>query len=166
MSEPTTSLRVNGRDVAVQATPDTPLLYVLRNDLALKGAKYGCGLGQCGACTVHVDGRAVQSCDAPLWSVEGKAVLTIEAAEQGGGDTREVRALQAAFLHEQAAQCGYCTTGMVMAAAALLRARPSPSRADIDAALERNLCRCGSHNRILRAIQRAAAQLAAEGAAR
>jgi nicotinate dehydrogenase subunit A len=112
---------------------------------------------------VLVDGRAAQSCDTPLWSVEGKQVTTIEAAAEDQDDTREVRALQAAFLHEQAAQCGYCTTGMVMAAAALLRRNPSPTRAQVDAALERNLCRCGSHNRILRAIDRAAAQLAMEG---
>jgi nicotinate dehydrogenase subunit A len=166
MTQTTTTLHVNGRDVAVDATPDTPLLYVLRNDLQLKGAKFGCGLGQCGACTVLIDGRAAQSCDTPLWSAQGKRVVTIEAAAQEQDDTREVRALQAAFLHEQAGQCGYCTTGMVMAAAALLRHRPSPTRPDIDAALARNLCRCGSHNRILRAIDRAAAQLAADGAAR
>jgi nicotinate dehydrogenase subunit A len=155
-AEPTT-LRVNGTSATLRAAPDTPLLYLLRNDLALKGAKFGCGLGLCGACTVLVDGQPAKSCDVPLWSVAGKDVVTIEGAHQP-----EVQALQEAFLAEQAAQCGYCSTGMIMAAAALLKRQPRPTRADIDQALDRNLCRCGSHVRILRAIDRAAAHLAGE----
>jgi nicotinate dehydrogenase subunit A len=155
-AEPTT-LRVNGTSATLRAAPDTPLLYLLRNDLALKGAKFGCGLGLCGACTVLVDGQPAKSCDVPLWSVAGKDVVTIEGAAQ-----REVQALQQAFLDEQAAQCGYCTTGMIMAAAGLLKRQPRPTRADIDQALDRNLCRCGSHVRILRAIDRAAAHLAGQ----
>jgi nicotinate dehydrogenase subunit A len=159
-----TSLHVNGVPATLRATPDTPLLYLLRNDLGLKGAKFGCGLGLCGACTVLVDGQPTRSCDVPLWSVAGKQVVTIEAAAGDGAGQPEVRALQLAFLDEQAAQCGYCTSGMIMAAAGLLRSKPRPTRADIDQALDRNLCRCGSHVRILRAIELAAARLAGESA--
>jgi nicotinate dehydrogenase subunit A len=168
-----TTLHVNGVQATLQAGPDTPLLYLLRNDLQLKGAKFGCGLGLCGACTVLVDGEPARSCDVPLWSVEGRHVVTIEGlakdmpgtSGQNPGEP-QLHALQQAFLDEQAAQCGYCTSGMIMAAAGLLLRCPRPTRADIDQALDRNLCRCGSHSRILRAIERAAAQLAGDGAVR
>ena len=152
-----TQLKVNGASHAVQAAADTPLLYILRNDLHLKGAKFGCGLGLCGACTVMIDGQPVRSCDVPLWSMEGRAVITIEGLPEGDVP----HALQQAFIEEQAAQCGYCTSGMIMAAAALLRRNPHPEDSEIHAALERNLCRCGSHLRIMRAVRRAAAALAA-----
>lgn len=147
-----TPFTVNGIERAVGAAPDTPLLYVLRNDLKLKGAKFGCGLGQCGSCMVIVDGRAVTSCDTPISAVSGKSVTTIEAL--GGVDAPSV--LQRAFIAEQALQCGYCASGMIMAATALLERNPRPTEADITQALSRNLCRCGTHVRIVRAIQRAA----------
>jgi nicotinate dehydrogenase subunit A len=152
----TCTLNVNGIDHVVVAEPDTPLLYILRNDLKLKGTRFGCGLGQCGACMVLVDGRAVQSCDTPLWSAAGKRVVTIEGLADGDG----MHALQQAFVDEQAAQCGYCVNGIVMSAAALLQTRPAPSENEIRAALDRNLCRCGTHTRIVRAVQRAAARMA------
>jgi aerobic-type carbon monoxide dehydrogenase small subunit (CoxS/CutS family) len=136
----------------VSAEPETPLLYVLRNDLKLKGARFGCGLGLCGACTVLVDGKPVQSCDFPLSAAAGKAVLTIEGLSTNG----RLHPLQQAFVDEQAAQCGYCVTGIIMTAKALLDANPQPSEAEIRAALKGNLCRCGTHQRILRAIQRVA----------
>jgi nicotinate dehydrogenase subunit A len=145
----TFSLEVNGVARATDAAPDTPLLYVLRNDFGLAGPKYGCGAGYCGACMVLVDGAAKASCDVPLETVAGKRVTTIE----GLGEAR----LLDAFVHEQAAQCGYCTAGILVSAAALLRANPAPSDADIRAALANNLCRCGSQPRVLRAIRRAAA---------
>lgn len=147
-----TTIEVNGRRQEVAATPETPLLYVLRNDLKLKGARFGCGLGQCGACTVLVDGKPVQSCDLPLSAAAGKAVTTIEGIAANG----KLHPLQQAFIDEQAAQCGYCITGIIMAAKALLDANPSPSDAEIRAALKGNLCRCGTHHRILRAVRRAA----------
>jgi len=146
-------LKVNGVEHAVEAHPDTPLLYVLRNDLGLKAARFGCGSGECGACFVIVDGRAVPSCDTPLWSAAGKEVVTLE----GLGTAAKPHPLQRAFVDEQAAQCGYCASGIMMSAAALLAANPSPSEAEIRIALDRNLCRCGSHNRIVRAVRRAAA---------
>lgn len=146
------TLRVNGRDHTVTAEPSTPLLYVLRNDLGLKGTRFGCGAGHCGACTVLFDGNAVQSCDTPLWSAAGHDIVTIE----GLGTPEAPSALQQAFIDEQAVQCGYCISGIIMSAAALLRRNPGPSDADIAAALDRNLCRCGTHVRILRAIKRAA----------
>jgi len=148
---PTLRFHVNGIEQSVSAEPDTPLLYILRNDLGLKGAKFGCGLGQCGACTVLLDGHAVNACDTPLWAVEGKAVTTIESLSADGtlGD------LQQAFVDEQAVQCGYCIPGMIMSATALLRREPQASGEQVRAALERNLCRCGTHARILRAIERA-----------
>jgi nicotinate dehydrogenase subunit A len=145
-------LRVNGRVHEVAAEPNTPLLYVLRNDLGLKGTRFGCGAGHCGACTVLVDGNAVQSCDTPLWSASGREITTIE----GLGSAEQPHPLQQAFLGEQAAQCGYCVNGIIMSAAALLKKTPRPSDAEIAAALDRNLCRCGTHVRILRAIRRAA----------
>ena len=144
------TLRVNGHDHEVAAEPDTPLLYVLRNDLKLKGTRFGCGAGQCGACTVLLDARAVQSCDTPLWSAAGREVTTIE----GLGTPEAPHPLQRAFVEEQAVQCGYCINGIIMSAAALLRTRPQASDAEIASALERNLCRCGTHVRVLRAIRR------------
>ena len=153
MTNASIAFSVNGIERTVEADPDTPLLDVLRSALGLKGSRFGCGLDQCGACNVLVDGRAVASCSTPLWSVAGKAVVTIE----GLGTPAAPHPLQEAFLAEQAAQCGYCTAGMIVSAAALLALQPSPSTAEIRAALERNLCRCGSHNRIVRAVQRAAA---------
>jgi len=146
------TLRVNGRAREVAAEPNTPLLYVLRNDLGLKGTRFGCGVGHCGACTVLVDGNAVQSCDTPLWSASGREITTIE----GLGSAEQPHPLQQAFLGEQAAQCGYCINGIIMAAAALLKRTPRPTDAEIAAALDRNLCRCGTHVRILRAIRRVA----------
>ncbi|HSF20946.1 MAG TPA: (2Fe-2S)-binding protein [Burkholderiales bacterium] len=151
-----TTLTVNGRTHAVEAEPETALLYVLRNDLKLKGARFGCGMGQCGACTVLVDGKPVQSCDFPLSAAAGKSVTTIEGIARNG----KLHPLQRAFIEEQAAQCGYCATGIIMTAKALLDTNPRPTEADIRAALKGNLCRCGTHYRILRAIQRAAKELA------
>jgi nicotinate dehydrogenase subunit A len=142
---------VNGRPHEVAAAPDTPLLYVLRNELGLAGVKFGCGLAQCGACTVHVDGKPARSCSIPAGAVTGP-VTTIE----GLGTPDRPHRLQAAFVAEQAAQCGYCISGMVMSAAALLKANPRPTDAQIRAALDGNLCRCGTHLRILRAVRRAA----------
>lgn len=152
----TLSITVNGAAHQVVADAETPLLYVLRNDLKLKGARFGCGLGQCGTCTVIVDGKAVQSCDVPVSAVVGKAVTTIEGIRANGG----LHPLQQAFIDEQAAQCGYCVSGIIMAAKALLDANPRASDAEIREALARNLCRCGTHQRILRAIRRAADRMA------
>ena len=148
----TYQLTVNGNSCSVQAEGDTPLLYVLRNDLKLKGARYGCGVGQCGACAVIMDGKDIFCCDTPLWAAAGKSITTVE----GLGTRDQPHPLQQAFIDEQAAQCGYCITGIIVAAKALLDRTPRPSDADIDAALERHLCRCGTHNRIRRAIHRAA----------
>ncbi len=146
------TLEVNGRSRTVQADAETPLLYALRNDLGLSGTRYGCGLGQCGACTVIIDGLAVQSCDVPVSAVAGKNIITVEALAADGS----LHPLQQAFIAEQAAQCGYCASGVLMAAKALLDANPDPSEAEIRSALERNLCRCGTHSRMLRAIKSAA----------
>ncbi len=146
------TLKVNGRDHQVNAEPDTPLLYVLRDDLALNAAKFGCGLGQCGACTVMVDGEAVLSCVTPMVLLDGKQVTTLE----GLGTTADPAPIQRAFLDEQAAQCGYCIAGMMMRAQALLMRNSSPSDDEIRGALEPHLCRCGTHMRILRAVRRAA----------
>jgi nicotinate dehydrogenase subunit A len=146
------TLTVNGQRRTVRAAPDTPLLYVLRNDLELDAAKFGCGLAQCGACTVVVDGKAVRSCVAPISSVAGKKIVTLE----GLGSEQKLHPLQKAFLDEQAAQCGYCIAGMIMSAKALLDAHPHPDEAEVRRALAGNLCRCGTHNRIVRAVQRAA----------
>jgi nicotinate dehydrogenase subunit A len=145
-------LKVNGSDYEIDADPDTPLLYVLRNDLALNGAKFGCGLGQCGACTVMVDGEAIFSCLTPMLVVEGKEITTVE----GLGSIDNPGPLQRAFIEEQAAQCGYCIAGMIMRAQALLQKNPGASDAEVRTALEPNLCRCGTHMRILRAVRRAA----------
>jgi nicotinate dehydrogenase subunit A len=146
------SLKVNGVSRSVPAEPDTPLLYVLRNDLELNGAKYGCGLSQCGACTVLVDGKAVRSCVTPIGAVGASEITTIE----GLGSIDKPHAVQRAFIEEQAAQCGYCTNGMIMSAKELIDRNPRPSEADVRAALAGNLCRCGTHNRIVRAVLRAA----------
>jgi len=142
-------LEVNGASRTLEAHPDTPLLYVLRNELGLTGTRFGCGSGQCGACFVLVDGKPIASCDLPLWSVDGKKITTIE----GLGGRHPV---QKALLAEQAAQCGYCMSGIVMSAVALLSEKRSPSESEIRAALDKNLCRCGSHNRVVRAVLRAA----------
>jgi len=148
----TRSLNVNGRTVLVTVDdPDTPLLYVLRNELGLHGPRFGCGLGQCGACTVHVDGSAIRSCVTPLSSVTGR-VVTIE----GLGTDAARHPLQQAFIDEQALQCGYCINGMIMQSAALLARNPRPSEREIKAELANNLCRCGTHLRIVRAVMRAA----------
>jgi len=156
-------IKVNGREHEVESDPDTPLLYVLRNDLALNGAKFGCGLGQCGACTVMVDNEAVFSCLTPLLVVQDREITTVE----GLGSIDNPGPLQRAFIEEQAAQCGYCIAGMMMRAESLLQKNPHPSDAEIRAALEPNLCRCGTHMRILRAVRRAAElmRIAALGAA-
>lgn len=148
------NLTVNGRTHRVAAEPETPLLYVLRDELGLNGAKFGCGLGQCGACTVEVEGRAVLSCLTPIGVLEGRPVTTVE----GLGSPENPGPLQAAFIAENAAQCGYCIAGMVMRAHALLRSVPHPSEAEIREALRLNLCRCGTHMRILAAVRRAAGQ--------
>jgi aerobic-type carbon monoxide dehydrogenase small subunit (CoxS/CutS family) len=146
------TLRVNGYEYEVDAEPDTPLLYVLRDDLKLNAAKYGCGLGQCGACTVIVDGKAVLSCVTPLVLLEGKRVTTLE----GLGTVSELAPIQRAFMEEQAAQCGYCIAGMMMRAQALLQRNPKASDDEIRTELAPHLCRCGTHMRILRAVHRAA----------
>ena len=151
-----TSIAVNGKTHSVEAAGDTPLLYVLRNDLELNGAKYGCGFAQCGACTVVIDGKAVRSCVTPLAAASGKAITTIE----GIGTNAEPHALQKAFVAEQAAQCGYCTNGMIMTAKTLLDKNPRPTEAQIRKALAATYCRCGTHNRIVRAVQRAAKEVA------
>ena len=147
-----TRIKVNGVERVLDCAPDTPLVYALRNDLQLKGTRFGCGTGHCGSCTVLVDGKPVQSCDAPLWSAAGREVTTIEGLAQ------KHHALLEAFVAEQALQCGYCISGIVMSAAALLEHNPDPDEAAIALALERHLCRCGTHVRIVRAIRRAAAK--------
>src|SRR5436190_12610612 len=144
------TLKVNGRDHRIDADPDTPLLYVLREDLELNAAKFGCGLGQCGACAVIVDGKAVLSCVTPLLLFQGKEVTTLE----GLGSIETPAPIQRAFMEEQAAQCGYCIAGMMMQAQALLQRNPKPTDEEIRAAMEPNLCRCGTHMRILRAVHR------------
>ena len=146
------NLMVNGEARVVDVDPDTPILYVLRDTLALKGPKFGCGLAQCGACTIHVDGAAVRSCVLPVEAVVNKAVTTLE----GLGTSAKPSKLQQAFIDEQAAQCGYCANGMIMTSAALLAKNQSPSEAEIRDALADNLCRCGTHKRIVAAVKRAA----------
>jgi aerobic-type carbon monoxide dehydrogenase small subunit (CoxS/CutS family) len=147
------SLTVNGRRFTVDVDPDTPLIYVLRNDLALNGPKLGCAKGQCGACTVLVDGQAVRACLMPVKEAAAdRAVVTLE----GLGTPEQPHPLQSAFIDEQALQCGYCTSGMIMQAAALLAAKPVPTEGDVRAGLAANLCRCGSHPRVVRAVLRAA----------
>ncbi|RKG60261.1 (2Fe-2S)-binding protein [Corallococcus sp. CA054B] len=151
------TLNVNGASHFIDEEEDIPLLYVLRDTLRLNGAKYGCGVGQCGACTVLRDGVPVRSCVVPAVSLQGREVTTVEGLRAPDGT---LHALQRAFLAEQAGQCAYCIPGMILSAAGLLRRKPSPTEADIRTALDANLCRCGSHNRIVRAVQRAAAELA------
>ena len=146
------SLKINGMAHSIEAEPDTPLLYVLRNDLGLNGAKFGCGLEQCGACTVLVGGVATRSCTLAIGDIGNAEVKTIE----GLGTVDKPHPLQAAFIEEQAAQCGYCINGMIMTAAELLQRMPRPKEDDVRAALDANLCRCGTHNRIVRAVLRAA----------
>ncbi|NKE64817.1 (2Fe-2S)-binding protein [Ramlibacter sp. RBP-2] len=144
---------LNGQATSLEVDPDRTLLDVLRNTLGLKASRLGCGLGQCGACTVILGDHAVTSCDTPMWSVAGKSVTTLE----GLGTRDAPHPLQAAFIEEQALQCGYCTSGMLMRAAALLQRDPQPAESDIKAALEGNLCRCGVQNRVVRAVQKACA---------
>ena len=146
-----TAFKINGRRVESTSAPDTPLLWVIRDDLRLTGTKYGCGIGQCGACTVHLDGAPVRSCQTPLSAIEGKQVTTIEGLSDNGDHP-----LQLAWIEEQVPQCGYCQSGQLMSAAALLRDTPRPSDADIDNAMSGNLCRCGTYQRIRRAVHRAA----------
>ena len=146
------NIKVNGAMHSVPAEPDTPLLYVLRNDLGLNSAKFGCGLAQCGACTVLVDGKPVRSCVTPIDTLGQSEITTLE----GLGTLEHPHPLQAAFMTEQAAQCGYCIAGMIMAAKALLDRNPQPSEAEVRQGLADNLCRCGTHNRIVRAVLRAA----------
>jgi nicotinate dehydrogenase subunit A len=150
-----TQLEVNGERCSVSAGPDTPLLYVLRNDLGLVGSRFGCGTGQCGTCFVIVEGKPVPSCDTPLWSVENKSVTTVEGLAKDGA----LHPVQKALLAEQAAQCGYCISGIVVAAVALLSRNLSPSEQQVREALDRNLCRCGAHNRVVRAVLRAAKEM-------
>ncbi|HZT02255.1 MAG TPA: (2Fe-2S)-binding protein [Steroidobacteraceae bacterium] len=150
-----TTLNVNGMDRVVDAQPDSVLLYALRDDLELRGPKFGCGLGQCGACTVLMDGTAIRSCVTPVAAVGKARIVTLE----GLGTPEKPHPLQAAFIAEQAAQCGYCINGMIMQAASLLKHSPRPSREDIKQALNDNLCRCGTHMRIVRAIERAAGSM-------
>jgi nicotinate dehydrogenase subunit A len=149
--------RLNGAETEIEADPDRSLLSVLRGRLAMTGPHFGCGANECGACNVMIGDHAVASCDTPLWSVAGKDVTTLE----GLGDAHAPHPLQRAFIAEQAMQCGYCIPGILMSAAALLKRNPAPTDAEVKTALDRNLCRCGSHNRIVRAVLRAAAEMAA-----
>ncbi len=157
------TLNVNGRLREVAAEAETPLLYALRNDLGLIGTRYGCGIGLCGTCTVIIDGKPVQSCDVPVSAAVGKQITTVEALgnveNAVENEDEKLHPLQRAFIAEQAAQCGYCASGILMAAKALLDVNKDPSDGDIRAALEGNLCRCGTHGRILRAIKRAAKEM-------
>jgi nicotinate dehydrogenase subunit A len=153
-------LTVNGTAQVVSSEPDTPLLDVLRHDLGLAGPRFGCGIGLCGACFVIIDGQARSSCDFPAWAAEGQDVTTVEGLAGGG----TLHAVQQAVIDEQAAQCGYCTSGMIMSGVALLHRNPVPTEPEVRAALDGNLCRCGTHQRIVRAVLRAAARTAAAGA--
>jgi nicotinate dehydrogenase subunit A len=148
------TLKINGVDQNVSAEPETPLLYLLRNDVGLNGPKFGCGLAQCGACTVLIEGKPVRSCVTPVSTVKG-SITTIE----GLGTLEKLHPLQKAFIEEQACQCGYCGNGMVMSAQALLAKNPRPTNDEIRQALNGHLCRCASHNRIVRAVQRAAKEM-------
>jgi nicotinate dehydrogenase subunit A len=152
---PSVRFRLNGAEIEIDADPDTSLLAVLRGRLSLTGAHFGCGAGECGACNVMIGDRAASACDTPLWSVANKDVTTIE----GLGNAQAPHPLQRAFIAEQALQCGYCVSGIIVSAAALLKQNPDPSVADVKSALDRNLCRCGSHNRMVRAVLRAAAEM-------
>ncbi|WP_027545954.1 (2Fe-2S)-binding protein [Bradyrhizobium sp. WSM2254] len=153
---PTIQFQLNGATMAVEADPDQTLLEVLRGRLGVTGPHFGCGAGECGACHVMVGDRAMASCDMPMWSVAGKDVVTIE----GLGTAEQPHPLQRAFISEQAMQCGYCVAGILISAAALLKRNPSPTEAEVRTALDRNLCRCGSHNRVVRAVLRAASEMA------
>lgn len=157
MTEPI-RLRVNGADTEVTATPETPLLTVLRNELGLLGSRFGCGLGQCGACFVRLDGAVVPACDTPLWAAAGRSVVTVEGLAPDG----ELHPVQQALLDHQAAQCGFCISGIAVRAAALLDEDPSPDAGAVARALDRNLCRCGAHRRIIGAVV-AAGRPAPEG---
>jgi nicotinate dehydrogenase subunit A len=148
------SLKVNEKIQVIDVDPDTPLLYVLRDDLQLNGPKFGCGLGQCGSCTVIIDGNAIRSCQMEVKAVSSRAVTTLE----GLGNVKKMHPIQKAFVDEQALQCGYCINGMIMATKALLDKNPKPTEAQIKEALAGNLCRCGTHTRILRAVKRASGQ--------
>jgi nicotinate dehydrogenase subunit A len=148
------SFVVNGKKHVVDVSPDTPLLYVLRNDLGLNGPKFGCGLAQCGACTVIMDGAAILSCVTPVAKADGRTILTLE----GLGSMDKPHPIQKAFIEEQAAQCGFCANGMIMKSKVLLDHTPNPTEREIRQALEPNLCRCGTHNNIIRAVQRAAGE--------
>jgi nicotinate dehydrogenase subunit A len=147
-----TTLTINGVERSIRADASRPLLSVLRAELGLTGTRFGCGANTCGACNVIIDGEAVASCDTPLWAAAGKRITTIE----GLGTPEHPHPLQRAFLHEQAMQCGYCVAGILVSAAALLARNPKPTEAEVRAALDRNLCRCGAHNRMVRAVLRAA----------
>jgi len=148
-------LEVNGKSCESAAAADTPLIYVLRNDLGLKGTRFGCGTEQCGSCLVLADGKPAYACTTPLAAVEGRKITTVEGLAAGG----EPHPLQRALIAEQAAQCGYCLSGIVMRGAALLAENPAPTEAQVRSALDAHLCRCGSHNRIVRAVLRAAAEM-------
>lgn len=154
---PSVRFRLNGAETEVDADPDRLLLDILRSQLGITGAHFGCGAGECGACNVIVDDRAVSACDTPLWSVAGKDVTTLE----GLGTSERPHPLQRAFIAEQALQCGYCASGVLVTAAALLKRNPTPTSREVKAALDGNLCRCGSHNRMVRAVLRAAEEMAA-----
>jgi nicotinate dehydrogenase subunit A len=151
---PSIRFRLNGVETEVEADPDSSLLEILRGHLGMTGPHFGCGANECGACNVIVGDRAVASCDTPLWSVADKDIVTIE----GLGSEEKPHPLQRAFIDEQAMQCGYCVSGILMSAAALLMRNPNPEASDVKAALDRNLCRCGSHNRMVRAVLRAASE--------
>ena len=155
------NLNINGGTSVVLADANTPLLYVLRNDCDLKGTRFGCGAAQCGSCHVLIDGVSVPSCDTPLWATEGKAIVTVEGLSKSG----ELSALQQAFIDEQAAQCGYCISGMLISATELLQKNQQPTEADVRTALDKHLCRCGSHNRIVRAVLRVVSGATAQVAA-
>ncbi len=150
------TLQVNGQERTVHAQDNTPLLYVLRNDLGLIGTRFGCGANQCGSCHVLLDGVSVPACDTPVWAAEGKAVVTVEGLGQLHGTAGALHPLQQAFMDEQAAQCGYCLSGILISATALLTQNPLPTEAQVKEALDKHLCRCGTHNRIVRAVLRAA----------
>ncbi|HLJ00299.1 MAG TPA: (2Fe-2S)-binding protein [Bradyrhizobium sp.] len=152
---PTISFRLNGVSTDIDADPDTPLLSALRGELGMTASHFGCGAGECGACHVLLDDHAITSCDTPLWAVAGKGVTTLE----GLGHAQAPHPLQQAFIAEQALQCGYCVSGILISAAALLKRNPNPTASDVKAALDRNLCRCGSHHRMVRAVLRAAAEM-------
>lgn len=151
------NLSINGSAHTVQADENTPLIYVLRNDCDLKGTRFGCGAAQCGSCHVLIDGVSVPSCNTPIWAAQGKTVITVEGLSESG----QLSVLQQAFVDEQAAQCGYCISGMLISATELLQKNQQPTEADVRTALDKHLCRCGAHNRIVRAVLRAAAKVPA-----